>query len=83
MKRKKIGCNQTERLHPDNKRKGRYKEMTREHFENNTNWKMSYEEYQKCDCTQCDNKDCIHRNAFRRVPVIDGGLGLCPNLKES
>lgn len=57
--------------------------MTKEHFENNTNWKMTYEEYQKCDCTQCDNKDCIHRNAYRRVPRIDGGLGLCPNLKES
>lgn len=58
------------------------KDMTKEHFETNTNWKMSYEEYQKCDCTQCDKKDCIHRNAFRRVPVIDGGLGLCPNLKQ-
>ena len=57
--------------------------MTREQFENNTNWKMSYEEYQKCDCTQCSKTDCIHRNAFRRVPIIDGGLGLCPNLKES
>ena len=57
--------------------------MTKEHFENNTNWKMTFEEFQKCDCTQCDKKDCIHRNAFRRVPVIDGGLGLCPNLKES
>lgn len=57
--------------------------MTKEHFENNTNWKMSYEEFQKCDCTQCDKKDCIHRNAFRRVPVIDGGLSLCPNLKQS
>ena len=57
-------------------------DMTKEQFENNTAWKMSYEEYQKCDCTHCDKKDCIHRNAFRRVPVIDGGLGLCPNLKE-
>ncbi len=57
--------------------------MTKEHFENNTNWKMTYEEFQKCDCTHCDKKDCIHRNAFRRVPVIDGGLGLCPNLTES
>ena len=56
--------------------------MTREHFENNTNWKMSYEEFQKCDCTQCNNKDCIHRDAFRRVPVIDGGLCLCPKQKE-
>jgi hypothetical protein len=57
--------------------------MTKEQFENNTNWKMTFEEYLKCNCTHCDNKDCIHREAFRRVPVIDGGLGLCPNLKES
>lgn len=46
-----------------------------------TGWKMSYEEYQKCDCSRCDNTECIHRNAFRRVPKCDGGLGLCPNLK--
>ncbi len=59
------------------------KNMTREHFENNTNWKMSYEEFQKCDCTQCDKMECIHRGAYRRVPHIDGGLGLCPNLRES
>lgn len=26
--------------------------MTRERFAE-TNWKMSYEEYQKCDCTEC------------------------------
>lgn len=26
-------------------------------------------------------EDCIHRGAYRRVPEIDGGLGLCPNLK--
>ena len=64
-------------------KKGQYKDMTREQFKNNTNWKMTFEEYQKCDCTQCDNKDCIHRNAYRRVPRIDDGLGLCPNLKES
>lgn len=24
----------------------------------------------------------LDRKAFRRVPEIDGGLGLCPNLKE-
>ncbi len=65
------------------RRKGRYKDMTKEHFENNTNWKMTYEEYQKCDCTHCGKKDCIHREAYRRIPRIDGGLGLCPNLKES
>lgn len=57
------------------------KHMTKEQFKNNTNWKMSYEEYQKCDCTQCDKENCIHREAYRRVPKIDGGLGLCPNLK--
>ena len=65
------------------RRKGRYEDMTKEHFENNTNWKMTYEEYQKCDCTHCGKKDCIHREAHRRIPRIDGGLGLCPNLKES
>ena len=43
--------------------------MTRERFAE-TNWKMSYEEYQKCDCTEC-----------KKVPEIDGGLGFCPNLK--
>ena len=25
-------------------------------------------------------EDCIHRGAYRRVPEIDGGLRLCPNL---
>ena len=53
--------------------------MTREEFAK-TNWKMSYEEYQLCNCCECNNKECIHRDAFRRVPEIDGGLGLCPNL---
>ncbi|GFI17436.1 hypothetical protein IMSAGC009_02607 [Lachnospiraceae bacterium] len=56
--------------------------MTREQFEINTNYKMTYEEFQKCDCTHCDKKDCVHRGAYRRVPCIDGGLGLCPNLKN-
>lgn len=55
--------------------------MTREQFLD-TNWKSSYEEYKKFDCTQCNRENCIHRNAFRRVPEIDGGLGLCPNLKK-
>lgn len=56
--------------------------MTRERFAE-TGWKMTYEQYQKCDCTECDKADCIHRDAYRRLPEIDGGLGLCPNLKES
>ena len=55
--------------------------FTREQFEK-LNWKCSYEEYVACCCTDCDEQDCKHRHAFRRVPVIDGGLGLCPRLKE-
>ena len=54
--------------------------MTRERFAE-TNWNMSYEEYQKCDCTERKREKCPHRGAYRRVPEIDGGLGLCPNLK--
>lgn len=56
---------------------------TRKDFEQNTNWKMSYEEYQSCYCPTCkDSVECIHSGAFRRVPKIDDGLGLCPNLKR-
>ena len=54
--------------------------ITRERFAE-TGWKMTCEQYQKCDCTECDKEDCIHRNTYRRLPEIDGGLGLCPNLK--
>ena len=54
--------------------------MTRERFAE-TGCKMTYEQYQKCDCTECDKENCIHRDAYRRLPKIDGGLGLCPNLK--
>lgn len=56
--------------------------MTREQFENNTNWKMTFEEFEKCDCTKCNREGCPHREAYRRVPRIDGGLGLCPNLSK-
>lgn len=55
--------------------------MEKKEFRENTNWKMSYEEYKQCYCPNCDRVDCKHRDAFRRVPEIDGGLGLCPNLK--
>lgn len=30
---------------------------------------------------ECGKTDCIHRDAYRRLPNIDGGLGLCLNLK--
>lgn len=54
--------------------------MTRERFAQ-TNFKMTYEEYVKCDCCDCEKVNCPHRDAYRRFPEIDGGLGLCPNLK--
>lgn len=57
--------------------------MTREEFENNTSWEMSYEEYQQCNCAQCDKKEeCRYRGSFARLPRIDGGLGLCQNLDK-
>lgn len=54
--------------------------MKREEFAN-TRWRMTYEEYQRCYCPDCNKTDCPHRDAYRRVPAVDGGLGLCPNLK--
>ena len=54
--------------------------MTREEFEK-TNWKMSFEEYNACDCSKCARTSrCIHKDTYRRVPRVDEGLGLCPNL---
>lgn len=53
---------------------------TREWFAT-TNYKMSYEEYIKCYCPECKRENCIHRDTYRRLPEIDGGLNLCPNLK--
>lgn len=55
--------------------------MTKEQFENQTNWKMTFAEFQACDCTRCNREECPHREAFRRVPFVDGGLALCPNLR--
>lgn len=34
-----------------------------------------------CTCKICNEKNCIHRDAGRRLPEAIGGLGLCPNLK--
>lgn len=37
----------------------------------------------ECDCSKCQRKDdCIHRDAYRRLPEEIGGLGLCKNLKK-
>ncbi len=56
--------------------------MTKERFENGTNWQMTYEQCKACYCPDCTKENCPHRDAYRRVPKIDGGLGLCPNLNE-
>lgn len=57
--------------------------FTPEEFTARTSWKMSYAEYVACDCTRCSRRDgCPHRGAYRRVPIVDGGLGLCPNLEN-
>lgn len=56
--------------------------MTREQYLR-TGWNMSFEEFNACDCSKCDKKTaCKHANTFRRVPVVDGGLGLCSNLQN-
>lgn len=56
--------------------------MTQEQF-SKTGWKMSYEEYEKCNCSTCSDMNCIHRKAFRRLPKCDGGLGMCKRLSTS
>ncbi len=56
--------------------------MSEERFRESTSYNMSYEEYKTCYCPDCERKNCIHRGAYRRMPIIDGGLGLCPKLKE-
>jgi len=34
-------------------------------------------------CNDCPDKiNCIHKDAFRRMPKEIGGLGLCPKLKD-
>lgn len=55
--------------------------FTYEEFKSRTNWKMSYAKYVACCCERCHCEGCPHRDAFRRVPFVDGGLALCPNLK--
>ena len=54
--------------------------MLKKDFEE-TNYKMSYDEYRACYCPSCDRQDCAHRESYRRFPKIDGGLGMCPNLQ--
>lgn len=38
----------------------------------------------RCYCPKCsDKKTCIHHEAYRRLPREDGGLALCPKLKDN
>lgn len=55
--------------------------MSEERFKQ-TNYKMSYAEYVACYCPDCCVHTCPHREAYRRFPEIDGGLGLCHHLKN-
>lgn len=48
--------------------------MTRERFAE-TNWKMSYEEFQKCDCTECKRENCIHREHIEEFLKLMVDLG--------
>ena len=54
--------------------------ITEKEFRENTGYKCSYEEYKACYCPECDRDGSPHREAYRRYPRVDGGLGLCPNL---
>ena len=42
--------------------------------------KITFDTYLKCYCPDCTRENCIHREAYRRMPREVGGLGLCPNL---
>ena len=57
--------------------------ITEKEFKERTNWKCTYEEYRACYCPECvKREECIHNGAYRRLPEVDGGLGLCPNLNQ-
>lgn len=47
--------------------------MTKEQFESNTNYKMTDEEFQKCDCTHCDKKivyTATHIDEYRALMAV-------------
>ena len=56
--------------------------LSEQEFRENTSYKCSYEEYKACCCENCYRSGCVHRNAYRRLPIVDGGLGLCRNLSS-
>ncbi len=44
-------------------------------------WNCTFEEYKSFQCSDCNEKNCLHRGAYRRVPKLDGGLALCSRLQ--
>lgn len=56
--------------------------MEREIYER-LSTKLDYEIFIKCYCPECEKENCIHRDAYRRLPEKVGGLGLCPNLQTN
>lgn len=56
--------------------------FTKEEFKERTSYKCTYDEWKVCYCPECDRKECVHREAYRRMPRIDGGLAECPRLKD-
>ena len=56
--------------------------LSRDEFEK-TNYKMTYDKYCKCYCPECEKqKSCPVSQMYLRLPRVDGGLGLCPNLNK-
>lgn len=51
------------------------------HFESLKDAKKFFAEQEKenANCRYCENIDCPHRDALRRLPREKGGLGLCKN----
>ena len=50
---------------------------------NRSAFRCTLDEYIAIQCRYCArSENCPHKDAFRRAPVVDGGLGLCKNLKE-
>lgn len=45
-------------------------------------WFSEYGECAPTECSKCDRKECIHREAYRRLLKRDGGLELCPLFDE-
>lgn len=54
---------------------------TKKELFNQSGYTCTWEEYEQFDCSTCPKEDCPHRFCYRRVPLQDGGLSLCPRLQ--